>query len=254
MNKSVGINGMNKDRAVTKGPIGSYLALGIILITSGLAVSAYSYVVIESVPLTAVGLTAFITGITAALISGAGYRPSSNTSAVLLGPFGDNFATMLEHLGIDARCIYLPQSEVASAPRAVIPISGIDGVRLRGSTVYGGNPAIAVKTPGEVALRYVKVPPAGSERALRQLMYYLIVDTLELAQRLDASVGNAAVHVEIGGAKRAGAEAPYSRWLGSPIASIAAAASARILDKPIRIVKEVLDDEGTGTIELEILA
>jgi hypothetical protein len=110
------------------------------------------YFIIGSVPLTAVGLSTLILGLTCAVLANARPYISPEASRVLLKTGMENTAALIEELGIQTRAIYLPSSLRNGQPQALIPL-----------VAHPDSFQFKEKLPGRLIVRY---GPGADDMAL----------------------------------------------------------------------------------------
>ncbi len=84
--------------------------LGLGLCLAGTIFAPISYFIIDSVPLTAVGMSAIIIGFTCIALANARPYISPEACEVILKTGMENTAALLEELGIRNKAVYLPDN------------------------------------------------------------------------------------------------------------------------------------------------
>ena len=242
-----------------------YFLLGIILAVAGAVLAPVFYFIIGSPPLTAVGISAVILGITCIAIANARPYLSPEAARLLLRTGIENTAALLEELGLSHKAVYLPPDGSARS-RAVIPLeasyTGFPQSSLKSGSYnrlivrYGSGAtdmAISVVTAGSVSLELLENQPGSAESDIEAALNYLLTGVLDIARGTSVNIAGRDISVQIKDARMGYANVWYYRSLGSPVASIAAAVTAAALGRPVRI-KEESEADGKTTILLETLA
>jgi hypothetical protein len=221
-----------------------------------------SYLILSSVPLTAIGISAIIIGVICIALANTRPYISPEACQVLLKTGMENTAALLEELGLRNKAVYLPSTMRDGHQQALIPLShsDIEPVRrkIHGRLIvrYGSSTeamAIAVTTPGSVTIELLGTKPGPSSSEIQSAVTYVLVGLLDLANSVIVNMIDRQVEVRVTGARLGYEDIWYYRCLGSPIASIAAAISSEALDKPVRI-KEESYSRGRSRIVLEVLS
>jgi hypothetical protein len=240
-----------------------YRLLGMGLCLAGVVFAPTAYLIMESVPLTAVGLSTIIIGIVC--IALPNYRPyiSPEACQMLLKTGMENTAALLEGLGIKNKALYLPSSMTEGHPKAIIPLENenrklVQG-RIPGRMIVRYGPAldkiaIAVTTPGRMSSELLKTTPGPTPEEIEGAASYILIGMLDLADSVAVSLSDGRVDILVRGARlRHEEETWYYRCVGSPIASIVAAICSEALGKPVRI-REERCSHGGSHITLEVLS
>ncbi len=100
-----------------------YKVLGISLCVAGAIFAPITYFIINSVPLTAVGMSAIMIGF--ASIALANTRPylSPEACQMMMRAGMENTAALVEELGLDSKAVYLPSKARDGKPQALIPLA-----------------------------------------------------------------------------------------------------------------------------------
>jgi hypothetical protein len=155
-----------------------YRLLGIGLTFAGAIFVPVAYFVINSIPLTAIGLSSIMIGFTSITLATARPQISPEASQMILETGMENIAALLEELGLTRKAIYLPSSMRTGNAQALIPLGeGIDVQRIKGKIPrrlivrYGDNPgdmAIAVTAPGGTNLNKMEIKPGPTSGEIEQ--------------------------------------------------------------------------------------
>ncbi len=240
-----------------------YRLLGLALCLAGAIFAPVSYFIIDSVPLTAVGISAIMIGMTCVALANA--RPSLSPEAcqLMLRTGMENTAALLEELGLTNKAIYLPSVMRDGYPQALIPLEAGKDIgsvkeKIPGRLIvrYGQNPedmAISVTTPGSINIDMLDTMPGPTAEEIETAITYILTGILDVADSVSVNLVDSKVDVEVRNPKLVFEDIWYHRCMGSPIASIVAAISSEALGKPVRVSDENLL-KGKSTITLEVLS
>jgi len=239
-----------------------YRLLGMWLCLVGALFAPMAYIIMESVPLTAVAVSTVIIGIVCVALPN--YRPyiSPEACQILLKTGMQNTAALLGELGLKNKAMYLPSSMTDGHPQAIIPLEDgnrelVQG-RIPGRLIvrYGAAPddvGIAVTTPGSMSNELLKTTPGPTPEEIESAASYILIGVLDLADSVTVGLSDARVNVLVRGARLHYEKTWYYDCLGSPIASVVAAICSEALSKPVRIGKESYS-HGESHITLEVLS
>ncbi len=241
--------------------LNTYTLMGVLLTLLGFLITPYSYYIIDSVPLSAVGLSALILGFTSIGLGNA--RPGvSLESARLFMKTGTISATMLlEVSGIKGKAVYYPRKMLGGNSQALVPINGDADVRklksILGQSVIDTYPigaegtAIALTTPGNLSLELLPARPGKTAGEIKSALKD-VFKVLEIANVDSVKIKDYLINIEVSepGIRYDEKDKLYYQYIGSPVASIAAAICCEALEKPVRIVEETLH-KGKNRISLE---
>jgi len=240
-----------------------YRILGLGLCLAGAIFSPIAYFIINSVPLTAIGVSTIIIGFVCIALANTQPYISPQACELVLKTGMENTAALLEELGLTNKAVYLPSIMRDGHPQALIPLVKDREIQLVKNKIpgrlivrYGVNPddmAIAVTTPGSINVDILETKPGPTAGEIEAAVTYILVGVLDIAKSVTVNVADAGVNVEVSGAKLHYEDIWYYRCLGSPIASIVAAVSSEALQKPVRI-KEESFSKGKSNIVLEVLS
>jgi len=240
-----------------------YRILGLGLCLAGAIFSPIAYFIINSVPLTAIGVSTIIIGFVCIALANTQPYISPQACELVLKTGMENTAALLEELGLTNKAVYLPSIMRDGHPQALIPLAEDREIQLVKNKIpgrlivrYGVNPddmAITVTTPGSINVDILETKPGPTAGEIEAAVTYILVGVLDIAKSVTVNVADAGVNVEVGGAKLHYEDIWYYRCLGSPIASIVAAVSSEALQKPVRI-KEESFSKGKSNIVLEVLS
>ncbi len=228
-----------------------YVRLGVALSLGGALLAPVFYFLADSVPLTALAISAIMLGLVCAMLGNARPDISPEASRMMLQTGMENIAALLEELGLRSRAVYVPASGKGNRPRALIPLSDKEFVPGTLSSIpsrliarYGPRPedmCLAVTTPGAISVESINVDFEIGPDHIDGMLNQLVVGTMDLADsisvRISADDANLVV-VEITKPKLDYDNAWFYRCLGSPLASIAATVVSQALRKPVVIREE----------------
>ncbi len=130
------------------------------LVIAGSLFAPIAYFVAGSVPLTAVGISAVMIGLTSFALANARPYISPEAARLILRTGMENTAALLEELGINEKAIYLPSAMRAGKPQALVPLTSKKDFELARAKVsgrlivrYNDSPeamGIVITTPGSL--------------------------------------------------------------------------------------------------------
>ena len=237
-----------------------YRILGTGLCITGLIVAPVSYFVIGSVPLTAVGISAIMIGMTCSILSCTQPSLSPEVYQLMLKTGLENTAVLLEGLGLSNKAVYIPSTMGNGYQQAVIPLTGITDLvkgKIPDSYIvkYGHNSegsGIAVATPGSISIDRFETIPGPTADEIETAVNYILSDVLDIADSASVIMVEDRVYVAVSNPKLIFEDTWYCQCMGSPIASIIAAVSSEALSRPVRISEEN-SEKKLSTITLEVL-
>jgi len=231
----------------------SYMTLGIILALAGSFIALFSYIAIDSVPVTALGLSTIILGLTS--IGLANTRPKLSPEACLLFLKAGvkNTLAILEELEVKSKAIYLPRSMMKGRSEAIIILDGegsTKGIKekLSGSLFVGyefslpfnergsqkfkevlprhivldygtgsKEKAIAITTLGNICLDFLKYTPGRTADEIKSAIKYILTRVLDIASGVRVDVTASTVKVEVTGAEMMDKDIFYGESLYSHV-------------------------------------
>ena len=236
------------------------LGLGLALTGGGFAI--VSYLILDSTPLTALGVSMIILGAICLTLGRTRPRMSPEVSAVLLETGLENTAAIVEELGLRSKAIYLPSSLTGRRPQALIPLhSNPKPVRItealprRLIARHGPDPediGILVTTPGSAILSMLGSKPGPSAEELEGAITSVLVGMLDVADGARVNMVEGKVIIEVPNPRLEYRNIWFYQCLGSPLASIVASLACEALDKPLTIEREA-HEKGKCMIELRVL-
>ena len=239
-----------------------YKKLGTGLCITGIIIGLISYFVIGSVPLTAVGISAIMIGMTCIVLACTHPSLSPQVYQLMLITGLENTTVLLDGLGLSDKAVYIPSTMGNGYQQALIPLEGNVEMNLIKEKIpdrlivrYGQNPedrAISVTTPGSICLDRFETVPGPTADEIETAVNYILSEVLDIADSASVILVNDKVYVAVSNPKLIFEDSCYYQYLGSPIASIIAAISSEALGRPIRISEEILEKK-LSTITLEVL-
>ncbi len=240
----------------------TYHYLGISLAIAGGCLAPLSYFALNSVSLTATGISTLILGLTAVSLARNESEAASEACRTLIDTTTKNNAPVLEKLDIKNKAIYLPRKMTNGNSYAIIPIDGqnnLQGIfagsrshRILENGPYLEEGALVVTTPGNVSLGLLPNKPGNSTADIKSAIQHLLVEVLDMASGAKVDHQDSRLNIEVTGTQLFKKDQPVYQCLGSPIASIAAAVSSEALEKPVRILEES-SKKKTSKIVIEVL-
>lgn len=239
-----------------------YKILGIGLCVTGIIIGPVSYFVISSVPLTAVGISALMIGVTCIVLAYTQPSLSPEVYQLMLKTGLENTSTLIEGLGLSDKAVYMPSTMGNRRQQAIIPlVSGVDmnwvkeKIPNRFIVKYGKKSedrAISITTPGSISIDRFESIPGPTADEIETAINYILSEVLNIADSASVILIGDRVYVAVSNPKLVYEDTLYCQCMGSPIASIIAAISSEALRKPIRIFEEN-SEKGLSTITLEVL-
>ncbi len=236
--------------------------LGIGLCITGAIIVPVSYFGIGSVPLTSIGISAVLIGMTCILLAHSSSILSPEVHQLMLKTGLENTAALLEVLGVSNKAIYLPSTMRGGDRRTVLPLeentdinSMIDILSNRLLIKYGQNPedmAISLTTPGCIDMEMFETIPGPSAEEIETAINFVLVEILDIADSASVILFADRIYIAVSNPKMVFEDILYYRCMGSPIASIIATISSEALGRPIRIIDEN-PEKKLNTITLEVL-
>jgi hypothetical protein len=225
-----------------------YILLGLGLILGGGLFAAAAGLILEYMPLAALGISGVILGVVSLALGRSLPRISPEASLMLLEAGSDNIMALVEELGLRARAIYLPTSFTQGQPRALIPLHGNPvqpviqkPVERRLIVQFGPGPddyGVLVATPGSPTLSLIETPETGSSGALEDALSDLLVGRLDMVNAVRVERSGEKITIEVAHPALPLRSHPAYTVLGSPIASIVATVAAESLGQPASVTSE----------------
>ncbi|MFH2112167.1 MAG: hypothetical protein ABIJ47_13015 [Candidatus Bathyarchaeota archaeon] len=211
-----------------------YQLLGLSHLSFGAVFSSYSYLVLLSVPLTALGLACIIVGSTLLMVPGSPV-PKHQVRAMMEGSLV-NVEALLEEFDVKGKAVYLPPNE--GRVYAFIPVQenadleaiNPDRVPVRVLTEAGGVRGVTVFPPGSEAVRLSQLTEeVGAEDALN----HVLVDFIEAAEYVKFVRRGGEAVIELGKPRAASEYPRVNECLGSYAVGVAGCVLAHALRSPV---------------------
>jgi hypothetical protein len=239
-----------------------YKILGIGLCITGVIIAPVSYFLIGSIPLTAVGISAVMIGMTCSALAYTQPSLSPEVYQLMLKTGLANTAALLEGLGLSNKAVYIPSTMGNGYQQAIIPlVRGADLDLVKGKipdrfiVKYGLNPedrAISITTPGSISVERFETIPGPTADEIETAVNYILSEVLDIADSASVILIDDRVYVAVSNPKLIFEDTWYCQCMGSPIASIIAAISSEALSRPVRISEEN-SEKKLSTITIEVL-
>jgi len=221
-----------------------YVALGLGLVAFGAPFAAFSYTVLLSIPLTALGLACVILGATV-MFTPSSPVPAHTIRAMVEGSCV-NIEALLEEFDARIKAVYLPPRE--GRVYAYVPLSSNPGASaawaaskapLRVVTDVGGELGLLVFPPGSEVVRLSLLSP---ESGVEEALTHVLVDFIESVDSVRAVRDGERVVVDME-ASRVETEFPrFRRVLGSLSTSTAGCVLSTVLEAPVLLQDEQVED------------
>lgn len=218
----------------------AYAAYGLGLTAFGAPFAAYCHWVIQSVPLTALGLATVVLGASVSLIPQSPV-PAGAVRGMVEGACV-NVEAVLEEFDAHERAWYLPPRDgrvfcfaplVADVKPAVVWAAARAPVRVL--TEPMGVPGLMVFPPGSEMLRLSQVE---REAGLEEAMAYVLVDYLEGAESVKAVREGSRVNVIVGKPRLRTDFTRFNKVLVSLPVSVLGCVAAQVLKAHVRVAEE----------------
>jgi len=219
-----------------------------------------AFLVLNSTPLTALGISTVIVGLVTFAISRGQPKIPPEASAILLQSGVENVSALVEELGLTSKAVYLPSSISGDKPKALIPLDAnfdYNGKVLPKRLIvkYGSRPesmGLLVVTPGSAIGGTIKSKGDYSAGDIESAVSSVLSGTVSLADGARVTLDGEVVLVEVVNPRLDGGKMFVYDRLGSPIASIVASITAELLDKPVLVERERYS-RGKCIVELKVL-
>jgi hypothetical protein len=237
-----------------------YATLAASTALTGTILSALSYMVLRSTPLTALGISAVLIAAVSFTIARGQPKISPEASAILLQSGAENISAIVEELGLKSKAIYLPTSISGDKPKALIPLdskvefsSKILPKRL--IVKYGSKPSevgLLISTPGSAVCGLVKAKSDWLAEDLESAISSIRIGTVNLADGVRVIADADKIMVEVCNPRLENSKMWIYESLGTPIGSIVASIVAQVVQKPVSITIESFS-KGKCVIELKVV-
>lgn len=224
----------------------TYRTLSVCLAVTGVCVSALAYFIVNSTPLTALGMSVVLIGGVSFAISRGQPKIPPEASAILLQSGVENISALVEEIGLKSKAIYVPSSISGDKPKALIPMDGntvLDKKLLPKRLIvkYGDKPeavGLLLVTPGSAVGGMVEAKPDAASGDVESAISSVLLGTINLADGVRVSIDADKILVEVVNPRLEQSKKWIYDSIGSPIASIVASIIAQVLDQPVSISSE----------------
>ncbi len=238
-----------------------YSLLGTGLIVAGIWLAPIAYILLESAPLSALGISLLILGAVCLVLGRTRPNISPEVSSLLLETGLENISSIVEELGLSSKAIYLPSSMTSGQPKALIPLhlnSALPSIERtlpnRLIVKYGPKPeniGLLITTPGSATTKMQVSATASTSVEMEHALSSVLAGVLDMVNTVKVSMEEERVIVEVYNPQMEYERLQLYECLGSPLASITAALVAENLNKPIVVEREVID-KNKSVIELGV--
>src|SRR5713226_4233038 len=239
----------------------AYWRIGLALLLGGVVAAPVFFFVANSVPLTALALSAVLLGTIALFLDRSLPEVPPRAAQVLLESGLANLSGLLEETGVSVPAVYLPSTLTDGQPRALIPLSShgqrptvpqINSQRL--IVEFGPHPddvGLLVSTPGGGALSLLNERIGSTSAELESALTKLLVGAFDIASTVQVNQENGLVTVRVGGIRLSTGDLWVHRILGTPVASVAAAVVAEGRKAPV-VVESEAQTKDVVTVRLAV--
>jgi len=238
------------------------MLLGSGLTLSGLLLTLVSYIIVGSIPLTALGISTTILGAVTSALSREYPKIQPELSALALRSGLENISAVIEELGLRSKAVYLPSSMTQGRQAALIPLhSNPEPPKLEKSVPkrlivkYGQSPkdvGLLVTTPGSHIIEMLEPRIGSANGGVEAAIVSVLAGVTGLADAVRVVVDDDKVTVEVINPHFEYEDLSVYEVLGSPLASIVASVTSEALEKPVTIDNEK-HEKGRSLIELKVL-
>jgi len=212
-----------------------YSSLGLGFIVFGAPFAAYSYYVLLSVPLAALGLGCVVLGGTLLLVPGS--PVPRETVRAMVEASCVNVEALLEEFDVRGRGVYLPPK--GGRGYAYVPLKGDPSAAAASAAVrvptrvfvrVEGEPALMVFPPGS---EVVRLSGLGGEAGLEEALGFVLVDFLEAVHGVKAVREGEKIIVEVSQPVVGTVFPRFVSVLGSLPVSVGGSVLASVLGAPV---------------------
>jgi hypothetical protein len=243
-----------------------YTMLGAGLAITGTLLAATAHLILQSTPLTALGISTIILASIAYTIGRGQPKIPPEATALLMQAGIENIAALIEEIGLKSKAIYLPSTMTSGKPQALIPLHSNPHPPKLEKTVlpnrlivkHGPNPedvGLLVTTPGSEAAKTTPPKPHSAANAgdVEAALTTVLAGTINLADSTCVAMEGEKILVEVGNPRLEHRKMWVYESLGTPLASIVASVTAEVLNKPV-LVNSEQHLRGKCVVELKIVA
>jgi hypothetical protein len=238
-----------------------YVSLSIGLILAGIWLAPIAYILLESTPLSALGISLIILGAVCYTLGRTRPNISPEVSSLLLETGLENISTMVEELSLSSKAIYLPSSMTNGQPKALIPLhlnSSMPSIERtlpnRLIVKYGPKPeniGLLITTPGSATTKMQESVTASTPAQMEYALSSVLAGVIDMVDTVRVIMNEQKVIIEVYNPRMGSGRLQLYEYLGSPLASIIAALVAENINKPVVIDSEKID-KNKSVIELGI--
>jgi hypothetical protein len=226
----------------------AYANIGLGLLLGGILAAPVFFFVANSVPLSALALSAVLLGTIALFLDRSLPQVPPRVAQLLLESGLANLSSLLEETGVSAPAVYLPSTLTEGQPRALIPLSShgqrptVSQINSRRLIVeFGAHPddlGLLVSTPGGSAVSLLDEHIGSTSAELESALTKLLVGAFDIASTVQVNQENGLVMVRVGGMRLSAGDLWVHRILGTTVASVAAAVVAEGRKAPVVVESE----------------
>jgi hypothetical protein len=228
-----------------------YLALGLGLALFGAPFAIFSFIILLSIPLTAIGLACVILGAAIALVPESPV-PKETIRAMIEGSCAGT-ESLLEEFNLKNRAVYLPPRDgrvtayVSSDADQTSSWKALETpTRVIGEV--GGNLALTLFPPGTEIIRLSDI---GEESGVDEALSYVLVDFLEAVESVKSVEAGRRIIVSMSKPRIRSDFPRFNTCLGTLPTSIAGCVLAQVLNKPVGLIEEqATNQQVTTTFEV----
>ncbi len=220
-----------------------YLSLGLGLAIFGAPFAVFAFLILLSIPLTAIGISCVVLGASIALV------PESPVPAITIRAMVEGscagLESILEEFNAKNKAVYLPPRN--NRVTAYIPTSGDQTIAwkainapIRVVSVIDGEAALTIFPPGSEIIR---LSDLGEESGIDDALNYVLVDFLEAAESIKSVEVGRRMIVNISKPRIRTDFPRFNSCLGTLPTSIAGCTIAQVLKKPIGLVDEQVNSQ-----------
>lgn len=238
-----------------------YILLSTGLIITGIWLAPIAHLLLESTPLTALGISLVILGAVCFVLGRTRPRISPEVSTLLLETGLENIANIVEELGLISKAVYLPSSITGGQPKALIPLHSSSSLPSIGRSLpkrlivkYGPGPddiGLLITTPGSATVSMLDSASASTAIEIENALSSVLTGVLDMVNAVRVTMTEEKVTVEVSKPQMEYQRLRLYECLGSPLASMVAALVSENLGKPI-IVESEVNGKNKSVIELGI--
>jgi hypothetical protein len=226
----------------------AYANIGLGLLLGGVLAAPVFFFIANSVPLTALALSAVLLGTIAIFLDRSLPQIPTRAAQLLLESGLVNLSRLFEETGVSSMAIYLPSILTEGQPRALIPLSS-HGQRATVSQInsqrliveFGPHPddvGLLVSTPGGGALSLLDEAIGSTSAELESALTRLLVGVFDIASTVQVHQENGLVTVRVEGIRLNTGDLWVHSILGTTVASVTAAVVAEGRKAPVIIESE----------------